>query len=200
MAINYELETRASNKRGPHRVSKMSADFRRQKRTLWTQQGAAPLVTFFCSNTSIAFATSLYKFLLLVLIHAEEAGTERCCSFSHRKISKCGSVLPLYIAKFGRVQRCNVFIVGNGIWKDSYHTSESCTFALLFSLSIFLDETGTLSVTISQIWPRSPASLQKWFRKVRLRTCFLLQRIDRFRWVVIQVLLVVIQEKLAPSW
>ena len=34
------------------------------------------LKTLFCSNVSMASARSLYKFLLVVLIHAREAGTE----------------------------------------------------------------------------------------------------------------------------
>ena len=55
MATNYELGTRASNKGGPHRVSKMSADFRRQKRTLWTGQGAAPLA----ANVEVYFPCTL---------------------------------------------------------------------------------------------------------------------------------------------
>ena len=43
--LKGSLTSESYCKGGPHHVSKKSADFRCQKRTLWTWQDAAPVVT-----------------------------------------------------------------------------------------------------------------------------------------------------------
>ena len=84
----------------PHHVSKKSADFRCQKRTLWTWQDAAPVVTERSTNLE---------------------------------------TLPLYIAKFWRVQRCNFFRVGNRICIVSYSHFQKLHLCTLVFLYLFLD-------------------------------------------------------------
>ena len=52
----------------------------------------------------------------------------RCCSYSNRKIRKCGNTSPVHCQSW-RVQRCNFFRVGNRIYIVSYSHFKSCTFA-----------------------------------------------------------------------
>ena len=54
------------------------------------------LKTFFCFNASIASARSLYKFLLVVLIHAREAGTEvkASCANKDKKVTVAHDIKP----------------------------------------------------------------------------------------------------------